>query len=128
MPEQTPVRSLRRRLAPQIIAELVERYNAGEQRPALSREYALSKSGLRKLLLAAGVTFRGHVLTPEDAAEAVRLYQDGLTIKQVVGEVGYSYGTIRTVLHEHGVAMRSAGRWKRDERGVQETCRLDRGP
>lgn len=42
---------------------------------------------------------------PEDAARAVRLYESGLTIKQVMGQVGYSFGTIRRVLHENGVAM-----------------------
>jgi hypothetical protein len=38
-----------------------------------------------------------------------RLYGSGLTIKEVVGQVGYSYGTIRRVLHEHGVEMRATG-------------------
>lgn len=39
----------------------------------------------------------------------MRLYKSGSTIQQVVGQVGWSYGTIRKVLHENGVALRTAG-------------------
>lgn len=103
------MRSLRRRLAPQAIAELVARYNTGEGTPALSRAYSISKTGLRELLQAEGVSMRRQAITPEDAERAVRLYlyKDGLTITQVVGQVGYSFGTIRRVLHEYGVVMRA---------------------
>jgi lambda repressor-like predicted transcriptional regulator len=101
------MRSLRRRLSPQIISELVARYTAGEATPALSREYGISKTGLRELLLAEGVAFRRQAMTPEDAERAVRLYEGGLTIEQVVGQVGYSFSTIRKVLHENGVTMRA---------------------
>ena len=101
------MRSLRRRLAPQVIAELVARYNTGEGTLALSREYGISKTGLRELLQAEGVSMRKQAITPEDVEKAVRLYERGLTVVQVVKEVGYSYGTIRRVLHENGVAMRA---------------------
>lgn len=92
-----------------MIAELVARYEAGEDTPALSREYGISKTGLRELLLAEGVTMRRQAITLEDALRAVQLYGSGLTIKDVVRQVGYSYGTIRRVLHEHGVGMRATG-------------------
>lgn len=107
--QDAPVRSLRRRLAPQVIAELVARYRAGEDTPALSREYGISKTGLRELLQAAGVSMRRQAITPEDAQRAVRLIEGGMTIKQVVGQVGYSFGTIRRVLHEKRVAVRPSG-------------------
>ena len=48
-------------------------------------------------------------ITPEDVEEAVRLYKTGFTIRQVVEQIGYSYGTIRTILHESGVVMRPTG-------------------
>jgi lambda repressor-like predicted transcriptional regulator len=112
--QKAPMRNLRRRLSPQAIDELVARYNAGEQTPALSREYGISKTGLRQVLLAEGVRFRMQPITPEDAGRAVQLYERGMTIRQVVEQVGYSYGTIRTALHEHGVAMRAGGIGKRD--------------
>jgi hypothetical protein len=101
------MRSLRRRLSPQTIGELVVRYNGGEDSPALSREYGISKNGLRQLLLAEGVTLRRQPMTPRDAKRAVLLYESGMTVEQVVGQIGYSYSTIRKMLHVKGVAMRA---------------------
>ncbi len=95
------------------------RYTAGEAIRALSREYSVSRSGLRQLLRGEDVALREQGITPEDTEKAVRLYENGLTIRQVVDRVGYSYGTIRTILHGHGVALRAGGRGKRalsDER------------
>jgi hypothetical protein len=109
VPEERSVRSLRRRLSPQQIDELVARYNAGEDTPALSRAYGISRGGLRKLLLAEGVSFRKQPMTPEDAERAIRLYERGWTIDQVVDQVGYSFGTIRRMLHANGVAVRERG-------------------
>lgn len=108
-PHGATVRSLRRRLSPQQIEELVVRYNAGEDTPALSRAYGISRGGLRKLLLAQGVSFRKQPMTPVDAERAVRLYVRGLTIDQVVAQVGYSFSTIRRMLHANGVAVRERG-------------------
>jgi hypothetical protein len=50
-------------------------------------------------------------MAPEDAERAVHLYESGLTVEEVVRQVGYSFGTIRKVLHEHGVAMRVRVKW-----------------
>lgn len=109
--EQKPqVRSLKRRLTAEQVKELVNRYNAGEDTPALSGEFGISRTGLRQLLLAEGVSFRRQSVTAEDADRAVRLYESGLTIKEVVEEVGYSCNTVRGVLHKRGVAMRPACR------------------
>jgi len=107
------MRSLRRRLPPYEIEELVARYNRGEFAPALSRTFGVSRGGLRTLLLAEGVSFRGHAITPEDVEKAVRLYESGLTITQVVAQIGYSYGTIRKALHDHGTRMRLSSRGRR---------------
>jgi site-specific DNA recombinase len=96
----SPHRSLRRRLSPQTIEELVARYAAGEKILALSREFGISDSGLRQLLLAEGVSLRGHAITVEDAETAVQLHEYGLTVKQVVEQIGYSEGTIRKILRE----------------------------
>lgn len=111
--QEASVRSLRRRLSPQQIQELVARYNAGEDTPALSRAYGISRGGLRKLLIAQGVSFRKQPMTSEDAERAVRLYERGLAIDQVVEQVGYSFSTVRRMLHANGVAVRERGGGKR---------------
>ncbi|MCA9833496.1 MAG: hypothetical protein KC435_06100 [Thermomicrobiales bacterium] len=96
----TSKRSLRRKLSPEMICEIVQRYESGEYTTDLSREYGISKSGLLKLLREEGVRMRKQPITPEDEQNAVNLYQGGMTINQVVEQIGYSYGTIRRVLYE----------------------------
>lgn len=96
-----------------MVEELVARYNSGADTPALSREFGISKTGLRQLLLAEGVVFRRQSITAEEAEQAVRLYASGLTIRQVAKQVGYPYESIRRALREKGVAMRAAGRGNR---------------
>ena len=104
--QAAPPRNLRRRLSPQAIDELKARYTPGEKTPALSREFGISESGCRDLLRSEGVSLRGHPITPEDAEKAVLLYAGGLTITQVVKEVGYSHNTIRTALLKDRVVVR----------------------
>jgi transposase len=48
-------------------------------------------------------------MTPKDTERAVRLYERGLTIKQVVTQVGYSFSTVRRMLHARGVTVRERG-------------------
>lgn len=105
--QAAPQRSLRRRLSPQAIEALVARYKAGEVVPALSQEFGISASGLRELLRTEGVPLRGHKITTADADKAIRLYRSGLTINQVAKQVGYSWGTINSVLVNNGVALRT---------------------
>lgn len=107
--QEVPTRRLRRRLSSQERAELVARYRAGEDTPALSREYGISKCGLLHLLGKEGVTMRKQPMAPPDAKRAVRLYESGMSITEVVDQVGYSYSTIRKCLVENGVAMRPKG-------------------
>lgn len=108
---ESVTRNLRRRLGPKVIGELVERYSAGDHTPALAREYQVSTMGLWQLLLKEGVKFRGQSITPADSDRAVKFYESGLTIREVVTEIGYSLGTIRRELHRRGVPMRPSGRW-----------------
>jgi DNA-binding CsgD family transcriptional regulator len=86
---------------------IVLRYEAGESAVALSREYDISRDGLRRLLKKAGVTIRTQfVVTPEAVKQIVQLYETGLTIRQVAVQLGCSYGTVRRVLHESGAMVR----------------------
>lgn len=100
------IRSLQRRLGSSTIEEITTRYASGEAIRALSREYSISRDGLRQLLQREGVTLRPQGITLEDAKRAVKLYESGLTIREVVQQVGYSYGTIRKMLHVRGVIVR----------------------
>lgn len=114
-PETRPffTRNLSRRLLPETIAELVARYRGGESMAKLSEEVGISKAGLRKLLLAEGVTLRKQPLTPEGCEQAVRLYHEGMSIMEVVDQLESSYGAVRRALLARGVAMRPKAPRKR---------------
>lgn len=118
-PRETAMRSLRRRLNRQEIEELVTRYIAGETIRALSREYGVSRSGLRQLLRGEGVALREQGITPEDAERAVRLYESGLTIRQVVAIrlAPSSECSMRRVLCCVQVGAGCARRWINDRLG-----------
>jgi hypothetical protein len=103
---QPAMRSLRRRFSRQEIEEMVARSDAGADTPALRREFGISTSGLRQLLRAEDVAFRRQAVTPEDADRAIRRYESGSMIRQVVERVGYSFGTIQRMFNGKGVVMR----------------------
>lgn len=104
---ETPIRNLLRRLPPEVRQAIVSRYAEGESAKALSKEFDISRDGVRRLLRDAGVTIRPqNVVTTEAAERIVQLYVGGLTIKQVVKQVGYSFGTVQRVLNKHGGVMR----------------------
>lgn len=114
---QTPMRSLQRRLTPEVRQSIVSRYAAGESAKALSEEFDISRDGVRKLLKRAGVTIRPqNVVTSQAAKRIVHLYDSGLTIKEVVAQVGTSFGTVRRVLYKHGGVMRVSPIGKRTRR------------
>lgn len=46
-------------------------------------------------------------------AKAAQLYLEGCTITSVARQIGYSYGTTRTLLLEAGVRMRRPGYWQK---------------
>jgi len=107
--QHTLPRSIKRRLTSEARAAILVRHKAGETVKALSKQFAISESALRDLLVTADVEFRKHPITHEDIDLAVQLYQSGLTVKQIVNRLYYPIGTIRRVLRERGVVMRPPG-------------------
>ena len=100
-------RSQRRRLTPDVREAIVSRYQAGDSAKALSQDFEISRDGVVRLLRDAGVTTRPqNVVTPQATDQIVQLYAGGLTIRQVVEQVGYSFGTVQRVLNKHGGVMR----------------------
>jgi lambda repressor-like predicted transcriptional regulator len=114
---QTPSRSgrLRRRLTAETVSELARRYRGGESSTALSREYGVSKSGLIQLLRTEGVEMRKQYITPDATEMAIRLYESGLSTRKVSKEVGYAWGTIRKVLLQNGVPLRTRPGFEHDD-------------
>lgn len=45
-------------------------------------------------------------MTSADAKQAAKLYEDGMSITEIVEQIGYSYSTVRKSLHKSGTPMR----------------------
>lgn len=100
---------------------LVREYLAGATIPELATSHDCGTRTIRLRLLAAGVTLRddrrghsgGHnkpdAITPAEIAEAIRLYQSGLTARQVGAALGRSESGIHRVLVDAEVTMRKSG-------------------
>lgn len=101
-----PARRVRRRLSPEALARLVERYEAGEHTPALSQEFGISRSSLCNLLRSEGVTLRPRPMEVDTRRLAVNLYAQGCSVRRLAKVVGCSNGTIRKTLHKEGVGVR----------------------
>ena len=99
-PVSVTSRRLVRASSTQVVAELVGRYSAGEDTPALGRESGITRPGLRELLRAEGMPMRRQAITSENAEKAVALYEGELTIDEVVKQVGFSYSTVQRLLHQ----------------------------
>jgi lambda repressor-like predicted transcriptional regulator len=89
--------------------DIVSRYQAGDSTPALARDYGVAKSALLQLLRNEGVPMRKQAITSADAKQAARLYEGGMSITEIVEQIGYSYSTVRKSLHDSGVTMRPKG-------------------
>lgn len=108
-PPTAVARSLRRRLTPEVRQAIISRYESGESAKTLSKEFGISRDGVRRLLRDAGATIRSQFsVTTEAVGQIIELYEGGLTIRQVAAQVGCAYGTVRCVLHENGAEVRGA--------------------
>lgn len=108
--EKPIARSLKRRLTDCQRQKIIARREAGETLQALANEYRLSETGLSEMLLTAKVQIKKTPITEVDSDRVVALYESGLSVRQIVVELGYSVGTIRRVLKERDVKMRVRGR------------------
>ena len=69
---------------------------------AFSRAFGSDACQLREV----GVQIRNQGLTDEQIADAVRLYESGLSLAKIGAEVGVDHGTVRRQLLRHSVRMR----------------------
>ncbi|RRJ85702.1 hypothetical protein EG850_12325 [Gulosibacter macacae] len=95
------------RLNAEARAAVVERYSAGEPSTKLAAEYGVAKSTILSVLRANNVVVRRQAITPEQVAEAVRLYTDEeLSLSQVAARLPVNQETIRLALLKVGVTLR----------------------
>jgi hypothetical protein len=91
---------------------LLAAWCAGRPMVELAREFGLSLSWtvalLRKLGADVPETGRG-IKCPLDESAVVGQYESGLTVREVAGLNGVSYGKIYRLLQDAGVSMRPRG-------------------
>lgn len=96
------------RLSAEVRTTVAERYAAGETTTALAQEYGVAKSTIIGILRDRNMVMRRQPLTAEQVSEAAGLYESGLSLSQVAGQLMINQETMRLALVKSGVAVRSA--------------------
>lgn len=104
------VRSLNRRLAPEMVEELVTAFESGAEIPMLAHRYGVSKRALRHLLSGQGLQMRKQPLSEGEVELAINLYAEGLSLREIGAQIGRGKTSVRDALIQHGVVLRPAVR------------------
>lgn len=96
---------VRRRLSPEVIAQVVERYRSGATAAELGAEHGVSKNGMLKLLREQGVQIRTKSLPTAVVTQAKRLHERGVSMRQVSEQLGVSRTALRRNFREMGVGV-----------------------
>lgn len=101
-----PHRRRWKRVTAETRAQVVARYSAGEASTVLAKEYNVAKSTIFSILRANNVVVRHQPMTPEQVAEAARLYESGLSLSQVAEALKVNQETMRVAIMKAGVGLR----------------------
>lgn len=95
------------------VEQLVDAYEAGSSIRELAMRYAVHAATVKVHLARAGIAKRKPVakLSTDDAAEAARLYANGLSLAQVGKRIGVSVSSVRRALERAGVQFRPRPGW-----------------
>lgn len=86
--------------------EVLTRYEAGETSTALAADYGVAKSTILGILRSNNVVVRRQPLTSQQVSEAARLYESGLSLSQVAGQLSVNQETMRVAMLDVGVLLR----------------------
>jgi len=88
---------------------ITERYAAGDRTGVLAEEFGLPKQAIAKIVRRNGGEVRGrgaNRLSPENEAEMVRLYADGVPLSELRRLFGVHVTSVPRVARRHGVQVR----------------------
>lgn len=97
-----------KRLNDEARAQVVARYSAGETTTVLATEFGVAKSTIIGILRANNVVVRRQPMTAQQAGEAARLYESGLSLSQVATALDVNQETMRVAIMKAGVEIRPA--------------------
>lgn len=91
--------------------EVLTAYAAGTPVEDIAQQYRVHRSTISNIASEAGlVVRRDQELSPATGVEARRLYENGLTLEEVGGQLGAGRMGVRTVILKAGGTMRPRGR------------------
>jgi hypothetical protein len=93
-----------------VLETLAAEYEAGASTIELQERFGLGKGSVLRLLHEAGVKIRRQPMDDERLEEIRRLYQSGLTIREVAASLSMPKTTVQDALARAGQAMRPAAR------------------
>ncbi len=102
------IRQRQRRLTPDELTRVAERYNAGATVYELAAEFGCHRATIAERLKLAGFTLRHQPTTTDQVDEIIRLYESGLSMAKVAEQVGVSARTVFNYLQQRGVTTRDA--------------------
>ncbi|XPP26038.1 MAG: helix-turn-helix domain-containing protein [Leucobacter sp.] len=98
------------RLGPDVVDEIVRRYEAGESARQLAQEHGVAPSALLRLMRERNMIVRKRVVEWAETKELAQLYEAGATMVELEEQFGLSHGAVHRALRRAGVTMRPAGR------------------
>jgi hypothetical protein len=91
------------------VAEVVERYQAGETANALAQLFDVHRTTIVRHVEAAGVLTRYRILAESDIDEARRLYEQGWSLARLGERFGVAARTVLNAFQRAGVPTRPVG-------------------
>ncbi|GAA1755611.1 hypothetical protein GCM10009810_14240 [Nostocoides vanveenii] len=96
--ETTQVYTLKQRLGPLVINQIVEDYARGTSSRTLAQAHGVSRHSVDVLVADSGVKQQAPKMTPEQQREAIGLYESGLSTARVGDRLGFSQSAIWLLL------------------------------
>jgi len=107
-PQDRMLKQLQTRLTEAQKDELVANYMKGSTVYHLAAQFGCHRNTVSNLLKSRGITLRMASMTHEQIAEAIALYESGLSLVRVGEVLGVSAGNVHARLRERGVAIRDS--------------------
>jgi hypothetical protein len=101
-----------RRLTPNEVKGVIERYLSGESAAQLSRDLGVHKHTMQAILGKAGVKRPFRILNQNQIDEVVDLYSQGKSAATIGRELGINPATVRFALQKRGVKLRGPNDWR----------------
>jgi hypothetical protein len=91
---------------PDELAVIVSAYRSGSTLTQIAVDHGRSKNGISAALKRAGINVRYNLLTPDQVADAARLYDAGLSLVALGAHFEVDASTVRRAFVRAGIATR----------------------